>query len=176
MRVRAVILAAMLAVPTGAMAQEKEGDSSGRVLGGLRACRGLPDAERLACYDRAASALDAAVASKEVTVLDKQEVRRTRRGLFGFTLPRIGLFAGDGDEKEADAFIEITSTVASARTVENSRIEFRLADETEAVWRTTDPLGFPPKTGTEVTIRKGALGNYFIRFKGTRPVRGMRVR
>lgn len=177
MRVTMWMLAAVVVLPTGAMAQSKTDGPSERVLGGLRACRGLPDAERLACFDRAATALDAAVASKEVTVLDKQEVRRTRRGLFGFTLPKIGIFGGgDGDEKAEDAFTEITTTVASARVVENSRVEFRLADESEAVWRTTDPMGFPPKPGTAVRIRKGALGNYFIDFAGSRGVRGMRVR
>ena len=30
------------------------------------------------------------------------------------------------------------------------------------MWQTTDPLLFPPRAGTKVRIRKGALGNYFI--------------
>lgn len=174
---RRFALALALLGAIGPAAAQKPDDAPGRVLGGLRACKGLADAERLACYDRAAAALDQAVETKEVTLLDKQEVRRTRRGLFGFTLPRIGLFSGDGDDpKEAAEFSEITTTVASARLVENSRVEFRLADESGAVWRTTDPLSFPPKAGASVRIRKGTLGNYFIRFNNERGVRGMRVR
>lgn len=177
MRYGVLALGVAMLMPGAAGAQAgAESESSARVLSGLRACQGLADAERLACYDRAAAALNAAVAAKEVTVLDKQEVRRTRRGLFGFTLPKIGLFAGDSDAPGKEDFTEITTTVGSVRAVANSRVEFTLADESGAVWRTTDPMSFPPKPGQSVRIQKGALGNYFIRFDNARNVRGMRVR
>ena len=177
MRRLAMAMVLVAGLGTGAVAAPpQESDPAARVLGGLRACRTLADADRLACYDRAAAALDQAVQTKEVTLIDKQEVRRTRRGLFGFNLPRIGLFSSDGDDQgEKEGFTEINSTIASARAVENNRVEFRLTDEGDAVWRTTDP-GYPPKAGSTVRIRKGTLGNYFVRFNNERGVRGMRIR
>lgn len=177
---RRVTVAAMLVMGVGvgawgpATAQEAV-DSAARVLSGLRACKALPDTERLACYDRAAAALDQAVAQKDVTLIDRQEVRRTRRGLFGFTLPRIGIFSDDENKEEAEEFAELNTTVASARSVDG-RVEFRLGDGSDAVWRTTDPVAFPPKAGTAVRIRRASLGSYFVKFGKDRMVRGMRIR
>lgn len=172
---RYLAAAAMLAMGLGAGSSatgQEPGDSAARVLGGLRACKALPDKDRLACYDRAAAALDQAVVQKEVTLIDKQEVRQTRRGLFGFNLPRIGIFSDDANKEEA---AELNTTVASARSVDG-RVEFRLGDGSDAVWRTTDPVAFPPKAGTPVRITKASLGSYFIKFGKDRMVRGMRVR
>jgi len=149
-----------------------------RVLQGLRSCRAITAAEaRLACFDKATAALEAAVDAKDVRIVDRQEIRKARRSLFGFTIPKVALFGGgddgDQDDKE-DAFTEINTTVASARAVENGRVEIRLVGE-DAVWRTTDPMAWPPKSGAKIRIRKGTLGNYFIAVDG-RSVRGMRVR
>jgi len=151
-----------------------------RVLQGLRDCRAITTAEaRLACFDKATAALEAAVQAKDVRIVDRQEIRKARRSLFGFTIPRVALFGGgDGDDddakEDADAFTEINTTVASARAVDNGRVEIRLVGE-DAVWRTTDPMAWPPKSGAKIRIRKGTLGNYFIAVDG-RSVRGMRIR
>ena len=149
------------------------------MLGSLATCRAIasPDA-RLACFDDAATRIDAAVKAKDVTIVDRQDVQRARRSLFGFSLPRIPLFGvgGRNDDRRADPeFTELNSTVAGVRSLANGRIELRLAEE-DAVWQTTDPLAFPPKNGTAVRIRRGALGNYFIALKGERSIRGIRVR
>lgn len=155
--------------------------ASDRVLESFARCRAIaatPD--RAACFDAAARGLETAVKSKEITIVDRQEVRTARRSLFGFTLPRIGLFdGGDSDDRDRAArpeeIKEIETTVASARVIANGRVELRLADS-DAVWVTTDPMAFPPKPGKKVRIRRGTLGNYFIAVDGERSVRGMRVR
>jgi hypothetical protein len=166
------IMAGVLAGPAGAQ-------SSDGVLKGFSDCRAVVAADaRLACFDKAAAALESAVKSKEVRIVDRQEVRKARRSLFGFTIPKLALFGGaDGDEtpEETASFSEINTTVESARAVENGRVEIRLVGE-EAVWRTTDPMPFPPRSGAKIRIRKGALGNYFIAIAGERSVRGMRIR
>ncbi len=170
-RVGAGALVAILVTAAGAQAQSGE-----RVVRSFTACRAVADpGERLACFDKAASALETAVSKKEVTILDRQDVRRTKRSLFGFTLPRIGIFSGDDDdEQEKKEFAEINTTVASARQSGYGRYEIHLADE-EAVWQTTEPLPDVPRAGAKIRIRKGMLGNYFIMVDG-RSVRGLRVR
>jgi hypothetical protein len=172
-------IATTLVVLLGA-AQAHAEPASDRVLQSFERCRTIAAAQdRADCFDAAARGLETAIKSKDVTIVDRQEVRTARRSLFGFTLPRIGLFDGgdrDGkDEGARDEIKEIESTIASARVVANGRVELRLADG-DAVWATTDPMPFPPKPGDKVRIRKGALGNYFIAIAGQRSVRGMRVR
>lgn len=152
--------------------------SSDRVVQSFARCRALPAPDaRLDCFDKAAGALEAAVKAKDVTIVDRQDVRKARRSLFGFTIPRLTLFGGgDGrDDKDEDEFSELNTTLTSVRPVANGRVELRLADG-DAVWVTTDPMTFPPKAGAKIRIRRGAMGNYFLAIDGERSVRGMRLR
>ncbi len=45
-----------------------------------------------------------------------------------------------------------------------------------AVWRTTEPLPRDPRVGMAVHIKRGALGNYFIRVGTMRIVTASRIR
>ncbi|WP_419814258.1 hypothetical protein [Glacieibacterium sp.] len=177
MIVRCMVTALVLTMSVGAEAATSP-SASDRVLQPFADCRaiGAPDA-RLACFDKAAASLEAAVAARDVRIVDRQEIGRVKRSLFGFALPRVALFDG-GDRKtgrDEPDFTEIDTTIASARRVENDRIELQLADE-DARWRTTEPMSFTPRNGAKIHIRKGALGNYFLSIAGERTVRGMRVR
>jgi len=165
----------LLTVTTAANAAEPETAGS-RVLQSFAKCRTISDpGARLDCFDKAATALEQSVKSQEVRIVDRGEVRKARRSLFGFTLPSLKLLGGDKDDRDEEEFREINTTVASARPVENNRVEIRLADDTGAVWQTTEPLAFPPRPGAKIRIRKGTLGNYFLNIDG-RSVRGMRLR
>ena len=162
-----------------AAVQEMPADSGGaRVVRSFTQCRAITDAAaRLDCFDKAAEALDRAVASKDVQIMDRGDVRRARRSLFGFNLPQIGLFGGGEDSgTPEEAFVEINTTIAATRLLNDKRVEFRLADESGATWQTTAPVDFPPRVGAKVRIRQAALGSYFIAINGGRSVRGMRVR
>lgn len=182
MRGRTIAAALALCV-CASEAQAQQQSASTRLLDSFAKCRAIAAAEaRASCFDASARELEAAVKSKDVRIVDRQEIRSARRSLFGFTLPRIGLFGGGRDEGEGNArgaefedIKELNTTVASARTVANGRVELRLADG-GAVWMTTDPMPFPPKPGAKVRIRSGSLGNYFIAVDGQRSVRGMRLR
>ena len=162
--------AAASAAPTG--------DASDRVLKPFVDCRAIaaPDA-RVACYDKAVAGLQTAVAARDVRIVDRQEIGKVKRSLFGFTLPRIALLDGSDRKGEHDEpeFTEINTTIASARRVENDRVELELADE-DARWRTTEAMPFTPRSGAKIRIRKGVLGNYFLSVAGERTVRGMRIR
>ena len=142
------------------------------VLNQLTACRQVtPDAERLACYDRQVAALEAAEASREIAVVDRQQIRRTRRSLFGLTLPDLGIFGGDRDEGDDGAGVnEITSTVLAVGTGADGRMVYRLQDN--SVWVQTEGRAGYPRAGEAVRIRRGPLGS-FIANVGDRP--GIRV-
>ena len=178
MRWHAIIALSSAMLFSGAAAKAQPA-ASDRVLQSFTACRSMAEqARQLDCYNRATSTLEAAVRGKDVTIVDRTDVRKARRSLFGFTLPNMSLFgAGDRNDSapDEDAFAEINTTVASARASANGRAEIRLADEGSAVWQTTDPMPFPPRAGERIRIRKGTLGNYFLSVGG-RSYRGMRLR
>ena len=172
-----VLVAGAGAMMIAGSANAAEPDVAGqRVLQSFAQCRALTDAEqRLACFDKAAAALEQAVKAKDVRIVDRTDVRKARRSLFGFTLPRIDLFGEpDADEQKED-FAEINTTVAAVKSLANNRVEIRLGDESGPVWVTTDPMPFPPKPGAKIRIRKGVMGNYFLNVDG-KTYRGMRVR
>ena len=176
-----IIVATLLSLLAGSGAAHAQTAASSRVFEPFARCRAIPAAQaRADCFDAAARELEGAVKSKDITIVDRQEVRTARRSLFGFTLPQIGLFDGgdrddNGKTPAREEIKEIESTITSARSVANGRVEFRIADG-DAMWTTTDPMAFPPKPGDKVRIRRGTLGNYFIAVAGQRSVRGMRLR
>jgi hypothetical protein len=140
-------------------------------------CRALVDStERLACFDRASAALATAREKKDVVVLDRAEVQKTRRSLFGFSLPRIRLFGGDDDDRRVNPedVNEITGTVASVSQTAADRWTVTLDDQSR--WITTDTArGFPPRRGEAVTIRRGPLGSYDASFAKRRSIKVRRT-
>ncbi len=139
----------------------------------LFACRDIADdSERLACFDREVSAMQGAQESKELVIVEKEQVEQTRKGLFGFALPKIGLFKGDGGEDEIS---DLETTLVSARRMNNGRYSFVV--EGGARWIQTDktPVLRTPKAGDPVTIKKGAIGSYMVKFGKARAFRARRV-
>lgn len=125
-------------------------------------CRKLEDpAARLSCFDTSVAALETANEQKAVVVMSEETVQETRRGLFGLTLPRLGLF-GDSDEDEG--LKELTTTITSVRGGDGAWV-LTLADG--AMWQQTDGSYLrTPKPGQSITIRKAALGSYMAKVAG----------
>jgi len=168
---------ALLAV-TAAGAQTG-GSSGAAVIDAVKGCRAIAAADqRLACFDKATAALDSAIQTHEITVMDKQEVRRTRRSLFGFSVPDIPLFGGGSSKTdsaaEATEVTELDTLVTAIKPVSYGKFDITTTEG--AIWRNSDEIDFPPKPGSKVHIKKGAIGNYFLRFDGGKAVRGSRVR
>lgn len=164
------LTAAALAAP--AAAQEGGG---GNAVDAITACRDVADsAARLACFDKAVATLAAARDKKEVVVLDRAEVQKTLRSLFGFTLPRIKLFGGGDDDDNAEDIKEINGSVAGVSAVAGDRWTVTLDDDTR--WITTESArGFPPRAGETVRIRRAALGSYDASFNKRRTIKVRRI-
>lgn len=170
--------AALLAAFTAAPALAQEDDPADHAyLESLRKCRDLTDpTARLACYDAAANRILTASEKGLVRVVEREEFEQTRRRLFGFSLPGLGIFGGDRDAGEDEQLDMLESTVTSARRVGDDWV-FTIA-EGGAAWRISNPPmrldGL--KAGDKVVFKKAALGSYFVRINGQTGVKGMRIR
>jgi hypothetical protein len=167
-------ICATLGTAVPAVAKDKPVPPS-PLVAAIDRCRHMTDpAQRLACYDSASAALVNASNSGEVSVVDRGEVRKVRRSLFGFSMPRIPFFSGDTTANEAQSSLD--STITSVRALNNGYYRIVIADN-NAVWETTDSsISFdPPRPGQKITILRGPLGSYFLRINGQNGVRGHRV-
>lgn len=144
----------------------------------MRACQTIAiDAERLKCFDTVSASLLTAAAEGDVTVVNREEARKTRRKLFGFSLPDLGIFGRTDKAREKDAADEIevlNTTVASSRATKDG-IEVTTAEG--AIWLIPSPPRrlMTPRTGQPVELTKGSLSSYFIRINGQGGVKARRI-
>lgn len=139
-------------------------------------CKRLTDAQlRLACYDRAAGALDAAESQGEVVVIDRAQARTVRRQAFGFNLPSVGSLFARGEKKE-DSVERIQTSLTGAHQSSEGRWVFSTAED--QVWRQTESqeLFRDPRAGAAFVVRKGVLGAFFCNVDGQAAGRCMRER
>lgn len=138
-------------------------------------CRGITDtAARLACYDREVAALDAAEKSKDLVVVDRDQLRKTRRTLFGLTLPNLSVF-GD-DSPDAEAVVKLDSKIKTARQNPYGKWTFVLEDG--ATWTQIDSrnLNIDPSPGHDISIRRAAMGSYLANVNKQTAIRVQRMR
>ena len=171
----AIAAAALVGLASGASAQRERPDQERpEVLGRVVECRAIaaPE-ERLACFDRAVAALDAAQTSGQLVAMDRQQVRRTRRSLFGLGLPDLGIFGDDNEDEEQARQIESTIRSASQNAV--GKWIITLADG--ARWLQTDSrnLNIEPRQGHPVRIRRAARGSYLANVNGQVAIRVRRI-
>ena len=163
----------VVAAPLAAQDNDASAVETPAIVAGLFACREIADdAERLACFDREVGTIQEKQQRKEIVIADKEEVRETRRGLFGFSLPKIGLFSSDDDEDEVDS---LETTIVSARKMSNGRLSFEV--EGGGRWIQTDNTAVlrDPKPGDTVEIKKGAVGSFMAKIGKARAFRAKRV-
>ncbi|WP_288934722.1 hypothetical protein [uncultured Sphingomonas sp.] len=138
----------------------------------MASCRAIADNnERLACYDRVSKAVEEARQRKDIVVLDREQVQKTKRSLFGFSLPSIKLF---GDGKDDDSLKQLVGTMRASAAQPGGLIRFTLDDG--GVWETTEQSMNRLREGDVVTIKPGSLGSYIATAPGRRAVRVRRLR
>ncbi|MFL6722203.1 MAG: hypothetical protein ACJ8FT_10440 [Sphingomonas sp.] len=133
------------------------------------------DAARLACYDRSVSALSAANARGDVTVVDRGQMRQVRRSLFGFSLPRLPFFSNSKDRDVQEEPKELVSTLSTFRDIGNGFYRFTLKDP-ESTWESTEAgTIYQARPGDSVTLHRGALGSYFVQIGQENWIRAHRI-
>ena len=168
-----LLVISALAVPVAASAADGPKSATPATIKALFDCRSVAaDAERLACYDKAVGAVNAAEKTGEVIIVDRQEARAARRQAFGLDLSALSILDRSEEKTEVD---RVVGEIASARQGADGRWIVVLADG--AVWRQVDDqsLGKDPRKGSKVEVRKATMGSYFMNIGGQRAVRARRA-
>jgi hypothetical protein len=165
---------ALIAAGSPALAQKAKPDAAPPAqIERLLACRAMTgDAERLACFDRETKAVSDALTRREIVAVDREKMRSTRRSLFGLSLPRLGLFDGDGEEEEIK---QIEGVLAAVGRNRDGGFVFGLREG--ANWSQTDgkPIAVEPRRGDKVVVKRGVLGSYMLSVAGQPGVKVQRV-
>lgn len=173
-RASILIGAIVLSAPSTSFAKEVTPDKAA-VLKSLLDCKTKTDpAERLACYDAAATKFETATAQGDVVVVDREQIRTIKRQSFGLTLPSFAIFNGGDKPEEVDTRIE--ALLDKAVRGEDGHLEFVLEDG--AVWRQFDAADIYPKPrkGMTALITRGAVGSYFMSLDGKPGFKVQRLR
>lgn len=136
----------------------------------LMACRAIAAADqRLACYDRATSAISQAIATRDLVMIDKERARAAGRSLFGFSIPNFGgLFGSNGDIAQIDGTIK-----TAARNADGGWL-ITLNDG--SVWTQTDDWpGLDARPGKKVIVKRGVLGSFWLSIPGQNGIKVKRV-
>ncbi len=174
--IRALAIFALSGSASSLAARAPQNDEgAARVVGELTACRTVVNpTERLACFDRTAATLVAAQESKSIVVVDRAELKKVRRSLFGFPLPSFNFF-GKADTVAEPEIQDITAKLVRASLAGQGLFTLTLDDG--SVWRMSESLGrLPPDQGDVVRVSRGALGSYRASIAGSRYVEVRRVR
>lgn len=160
-----------LAVPGAVFAREQAApDDLPEVFQAVVDCRKIAvEADRLACFDRTVAAMAVARDQKDLVVADRETLRETKKGLFGFTLPKLRLFGGT----EGEDIAQIETTISSVRSAKDGMAIFTLQDG--ARWKQTDGGQSWARVGDKIVIGRGALGSYLAKIRNLPPIRVMRL-
>lgn len=136
-------------------------------------CRSIADpTARLACYDAKVTAMDEAEKKDELVLADKTAMKEARRGLFGFSIPKLKIFGNDGKQDEK---FELVAKIDSAYQASYGKWTIVLDDGARWVQIDTQVLRKNPVRGMEIKIRAASMGSYFANIDGARAIRMRRV-
>lgn len=137
------------------------------------ACSTIANPEqRLACFDKEVAAMNQAQRTGDLVAMDRQQVRKTRRSLFGLSLPDLGMFS---DSENDDGPSEIVTTIKAARQDSHGAWMIDLVEGGRWVQIDTRPFVIDPAPGQPIRIRRAALGSYLANVNKQVAVRVRRI-
>lgn len=167
-----VLFSFSLLISTSCLAQ---GSSSGigakEVVDQFMDCRNIYDAsQRLACFDQAAGLFAQAKEKREIVVLDRTEVKKTERSLFGFTLPKLDFFGPNEKNPSEEGIKEIEATITSVASAGYGRWALSLSDG--SAWQTIEMnTSIVPRKGDPIRVERAALGSFRASIAGKKLLR-----
>lgn len=169
-----LFVASLLIVPALQAKSQHASDATNQSVLAVTACLDLVDTgARLNCFDINAAKLKAAAGGQDLVVVDRKEVQRTRRALFGFPIPSAGLLAAEAGEEKRPEFTEIDAKIAQCHETAEGLWRFTLDDG--SVWETTEKSINDPRSGNSIRIKRAALGSFLGNIEGMRAVRMHRI-
>lgn len=165
--------AALLAIVATSHANAKSAGPA--ALADVLSCRAISQADaRLACYDQSVASLESAADRKDVMVMDRQDIQKARRSLFGLSIPNLP-FMGTRDEQKDDEDRELVTTAQTVTRDREGQWIITLPDG--AVWQQTDQHDVfkSPHAGSKITIKRAALGSFFLSVDGQIGFRARRI-
>jgi hypothetical protein len=164
-----VTVSAVLAAATANAKRPVQTDTPSQVQR-LLACRSItaPD-QRLACYDKESAAMNQAIASKDLVLIDKEKARAAGRSLFGFSIPNFGgLFGSGGEINQIDGTIKATGHNLDGGWV--------ITLDDGSVWTQTDDWpGLDARPGKKVIVKRGVLGSFWLSIPGQNGIKVKRI-
>jgi hypothetical protein len=129
-------------------------------------CHAVPDNnQRLACYDDAVAKFIDAKTSGEVVVMDREQVAKARRSVFGLDLPDLSFDRGALNEPES-----LTTSITEVKRVGGAM--WLMTVEGGAKWvQVSGRFQTPPHVGSKAVIRRAGIGSYTMSVDGGREVR-----
>jgi hypothetical protein len=165
---RIFLLAALTAAP--AVAIDDDDVARPQVYLDLVQCKDIADGiARLACFDAATAKMQQAADAKDIVILDRAEVRKTKQSLFGFLLPKLPFFEDD----EKDEFTNIETSFSSVTPIGYGKYQFQIPDG--GTWETTEPAKGNLREGQKVKIKRGSVGGFLMQIGSGGYVRVKRV-
>ncbi len=171
------LIGALAAPLTAAGAQSDDNRATG-IITAIAACRSLPDSTRLACLDQVTATLLSANEQREIKIIDRESVRRSKRSVFGFSLPHINLFGSSKEDMKADAdtnIKQITGTITHVQAASYGLWTFSLSEG--GTWQSiSQSMSFTPRVDDVITIKAGLLGHYTAKIGSQQAIDVKRLR
>jgi hypothetical protein len=138
-----------------------------------------PDADRLACFDKAVADLQSAEASGQVRTVDMAAVEKIERDSFGFSLPSLNeIFRRqEAPGKAPVPDVEEVDVAISSITVNKVTRKATIRLENGQVWEQVDSEELSRskvRRGKQANIRKAVMGSFLMVIDGSGT--GIRVR
>ena len=143
-----------------ASAQDAGHGDTPRIVASLSECLTITaDTQRLQCLDTAARAIDSALRSGDLLVVDRQQATQARRQAFGTSSAPADILQ---PARPADRIDSIETTLTRASQAGDGRWTFVLADGSTWNQVDTDRVRINNRAGETVRVRRGALGSFLL--------------